>query len=309
MNLLNDYSYDDIGKLQQLYNYITNRYFEYKPENINLNKVKNITNDSMKKISQIQKITKLYFINPLELLYKDLYEKEKKIALDVDKCSICQCGFYDIEEIKDLDKIKSFDDYINTEIDTIVLQSCKDHFFHIDCILNLIGGKDSFKCPNCSKIYGKLIGNMPKGQMTYSINNHLHCAGYNNVGTIVIGYNMPSGRGYSGTRRTAYLPNNKEGQEVFVLLKVAFDRKHTFQVGTSVTTGQTNTVVWNGIHHKTNTSGGPTYFGYPDNTYFNRVKEELAAKGVTEESVMEENFGTDLETIAYNYLYSVNSFY
>jgi len=42
-----------------------------------------------------------------------------------------------------------------------------------------------------------------------------------------------------------------------------------------------NQVVWNGVHHKTNLSGGAAYFGYPDPTYFNRVKEELAAKGVT----------------------------
>lgn len=39
-------------------------------------------------------------------------------------------------------------------------------------------------------------------------------------------------------------------------------------------------VIWNGVHHKTNTSGGSTHYGYPDNTYFGRVKEELASKGV-----------------------------
>ena len=64
------------------------------------------------------------------------------------------------------------------------------------------------------------------------------------------------------------------------MLKIAFDRKLTFVVGTSVTTGQKNTVVWNGIHHKTSLTGGTNYYGYPDPTYFNRVKEELASKGV-----------------------------
>ena len=38
--------------------------------------------------------------------------------------------------------------------------------------------------------------------------------------------------------------------------------------------------MWNGIHHKTNTSGGSTRYGYPDDTYFNRVKLELALKSV-----------------------------
>lgn len=30
---------------------------------------------------------------------------------------------------------------------------------------------------------------------------------------------------------------------------------------------------------------GPTYYGYPDPTYFNRVKLELASKGVYPEDV------------------------
>jgi len=58
-------------------------------------------------------------------------------------------------------------------------------------------------------------------------------------------------------------------------------------VGTSVTTGKQNTVVWNGIHHKTSLGGGTQYFGYPDATYFNRVKEELASKGVTINDIKE----------------------
>ena len=41
-----------------------------------------------------------------------------------------------------------------------------------------------------------------------------------------------------------------------------------------------NQIVWNGIHHKTKLHGGSARFGYPDPTYFNRVREELAAKGV-----------------------------
>jgi deltex-like protein len=64
------------------------------------------------------------------------------------------------------------------------------------------------------------------------------------------------------------------------LLKEAFERKLTFTVGRSVTTGLDNQVVWNGIHHKTSTSGGSSSFGYPDPTYLTRVKEELACKGI-----------------------------
>jgi deltex-like protein len=66
------------------------------------------------------------------------------------------------------------------------------------------------------------------------------------------------------------------------LLVKAFERRLTFIVGTSVTTGRTNTVVWSGIHHKTSMHGGP--FGYPDDKYLNRVTLELADRGVTLES-------------------------
>ena len=43
------------------------------------------------------------------------------------------------------------------------------------------------------------------------------------------------------------------------LLKKAFEARLTFTVGRSVTTGMDNTVVWNDIHHKTNSRhpGGP----------------------------------------------------
>jgi len=162
---------------------------------------------------------------------------------------------------------------------------------------SLIGEKNYFKCPNCSKIYGILLGDMPYGTMKISKNKTMHCSGYNNVETIIINYQFPNGHNYTGTSRTSYLPNTKEGREVLALLKIAFDRKLTFTVGTSVTTGIKNTVVWNGIHHKTSLSGGCTNFGYPDSSYFNRVKQELASKGVLKESINQ-----PLEDIALEFL-------
>ena len=65
------------------------------------------------------------------------------------------------------------------------------------------------------------------------------------------------GKYYHGTSRTAYLPNTPEGQEILKLLKKAFDARLTFTVGTSHITGQTDTVVWNDIHHKTVMHGQP----------------------------------------------------
>ena len=92
---------------------------------------------------------------------------------------------------------------------------------------------------------------------------------------------LPDGTRYSGTSRTAYLPGNAEGIETLGLLILAFERKLTFLVGTSLTTGKKDTVVWAGIHHKTNTSGGVSHFGYPDETYFARVKGECSDRGIT----------------------------
>jgi Deltex C-terminal domain len=54
------------------------------------------------------------------------------------------------------------------------------------------------------------------------------------------------GKPYHGTARAAYLPDNAEGREVLALLQRAFDQKLTFTVGTSITTGISDCVVWNG---------------------------------------------------------------
>ncbi|CAF0967519.1 unnamed protein product [Didymodactylos carnosus] len=115
--------------------------------------------------------------------------------------------------------------------------------------------------------------------------------GYEGIsqGTISIYYKIPSGtqgplnpnpgQRYIGTSRQAYLPNNKEGQDILQLLQQAFDDGHIFTIGKSMTTGQDNVVTWNDIHHKTSPHGGPENFGYPDPTYLHRVREELASKG------------------------------
>ncbi|CAI5688063.1 unnamed protein product [Oreochromis niloticus] len=138
-------------------------------------------------------------------------------------------------------------------------------------------------------VFGKIIGDQPDGRMSnYTMPFSLR--GYSDCGTIGISYEIPSGiqtakhpnpgQRYSGIFRTAYLPNNKEGNEVLQLLKRAFDQRLIFTVGTSRTTGMDGQVTWNDIHHKTSTSGGPDRFGYPDPKYLSRVKEELKAKGI-----------------------------
>lgn len=164
------------------------------------------------------------------------------------------------------------------------LGQCKGHYYHKECISSAFCGAESLKCPVCGYLYGVQWGGMPPGTFDIVYHRDVTCDGFQ-PGSWVLDYHfskglLPSGQHYTGTSRTAVLPDTEEGREVLRLLICAFYRRQTFVVGTSVTTGKKNTVVWNGIHHKTSTDGGPTNFGYPDPTYFARIKEELAARGI-----------------------------
>ena len=68
--------------------------------------------------------------------------------------------------------------------------------------------------------------------------------------------------------------------QVLRLLHVAWERRLTFTIGTSVTTGATDTVVWNEIHHKTESSSNHSGHGYPDPNYLDNVLMELSLQGV-----------------------------
>ncbi|KAM4613715.1 E3 ubiquitin-protein ligase DTX3L-like [Polymixia lowei] len=123
-------------------------------------------------------------------------------------------------------------------------------------------------CPVCKAIYGMMEGNQPEGEMSVSYNSR-SLPGFYGFGTINITYSFPSGtqterhpnpgQRYNGTTRYAYLPDNQEGQKVLHLLQRAFKQKLVFTVGTSRTSGAKNQVIWNGIHHKTNTHGPERY--------------------------------------------------
>ncbi|XP_040214273.1 E3 ubiquitin-protein ligase DTX3L-like isoform X2 [Rana temporaria] len=182
-----------------------------------------------------------------------------------DKCPICLC------EMKD----------------KVILEKCK-HAYCKDCLKQLMAHKPV--CAICGVSYGTVTGDQPDGTMNVNTRKYQHLPGYSGCGTIEIIYDIPSGiqkenhprpgRSFSGARRTAYLPDNKEGNEILLLLKRAFDQRLIFTVGDSRTSGATDTVTWNDVHHKTSTSGGPQSFGYPDPDYLNRVRDELKAKGV-----------------------------
>jgi len=192
---------------------------------------------------------------------------------DGENCSVCLCSLQEDEAVE--------------------LAKCH-HFFHRQCITQWFKTRPS--CPECMTIYGVITGTQPPGDMSIryipitSQQRWDGLQGYPGIDIIEITYTFPNGiqtaehpspgRRYTGTRRVAYLPKNKEGEEVLELLKTAWTRRLIFTVGTSVTTGRSDTVVWAGIHHKTNKYGGSSNYGYPDETYFDRVKKELALVNV-----------------------------
>ncbi|XP_036910705.1 probable E3 ubiquitin-protein ligase DTX2 isoform X1 [Sturnira hondurensis] len=218
------------------------------------------------------------------------YTEELKTAPDED-CIIC---------MEKLSMASGYSDVTNSKTIGPVavgrLTKCS-HTFHLLCLLAMYcnGNKDgSLQCPSCKTIYGEKTGTQPRGKMEV-FSFQVSLPGHEDCGTILIVYNIPHGiqgpehpnpgkpftaRGFP---RQCYLPDNAQGRKVLELLKVAWKRRLIFTVGTSSTTGETDTVVWNEIHHKTEMDRNVTGHGYPDPNYLQNVLTELAAQGVTED--------------------------
>ncbi|OPL33018.1 hypothetical protein AM593_00619, partial [Mytilus galloprovincialis] len=161
------------------------------------------------------------------------------------------------------------------------LSRCK-HIFCEKCIEKCFIQTPA--CPVCNMVYGKLTGNQPDGIMIECFQKDIHLTGYKKCGVIKIFYSFLDGKQsflvynleismafiitelqghpnpgkvYRGTKRTAYLPDNPEGQKVHRLLRRAFQQRILFTIGSSRTTGKEDVVTWNDVHHKTRTDGGP----------------------------------------------------
>ncbi|KAJ4918952.1 hypothetical protein JOQ06_021296 [Pogonophryne albipinna] len=174
------------------------------------------------------------------------------------------------------------------------------HQYHLQCLVAMYnnGNKDgSLQCPTCKTIYGVKTGNQPPGKMEYHVIPH-SLPGHPDCKTIRIIYNIPPGiqgpehpnpgkpftaRGFP---RHCYLPDSEKGRRVLRLLLVAWDRRLIFSVGTSSTTGESDTVIWNEVHHKTEFGSNLTGHGYPDPGHLDNVLEELKAQGITEEECL-----------------------
>eukprot|EP00058_Branchiostoma_floridae_P022799 XP_002608289.1 hypothetical protein BRAFLDRAFT_87969 [Branchiostoma floridae] len=109
------------------------------------------------------------------------------------------------------------------------------HTFCSSCIDMSIKSKP--ECPVCKMPLGNRRGNQPDGSMAHRVDQSVRLPGYERYGTIVIDYHIPGGT------QGVHAHN--------IQLSGEFE-------GTSVMSGQPNTIVWNDIHHKTNIHGGPT---------------------------------------------------
>jgi len=166
-------------------------------------------------------------------------------------------------------------------------QCGRDHYYCKSCVKCLL--EKTMICPQCEK-EGFSQGNQPVGYMSWTTVKTCSLPGYEHCDVIVISFNFkdgiqgpehPSpGQPYSGLLITAYLPCNKDGQQVCRLLKQAFEARLMFTIGKSPATGEENKIVFNGIELKTSQSGGPANYGYPDPSYLDRVKIQLAEKGI-----------------------------
>lgn len=162
------------------------------------------------------------------------------------------------------------------------------HYYHDACIKMSLSA--NMKCPNCSTLYGMPCGGQPAGRMAITLQPFQLPGEPDSFGTYMIAYQFPSGlqgprhpspgTPYAGTSRRAFIPGTPRGRQVLRKFLRAWDARLLFTVGTSVTTGKPNCVIWNGIHHKTNVSGGPCQFGFPDATYLDSVEAELAGVGI-----------------------------
>jgi len=219
--------------------------------------------------------------------------------LDQD-CSICFEKLNSIPAVKST-QMTDTDDDDDDDIELLVALKKCSHVFHKECLREAL--KFDPKCPVCRTVCTEPQGKMPSGKMEIALDTDLMCDGFeeeqsdgsNDVGTWRIRYSIRSGTqkpyhdnpgvAYSSTAREAFLPNTEQSRRLLKRLTYAFSRGLTFTVGTSLTSGKQNAVVWASIHHKTRpfikrSGSSSRHHGYPDPGYFLNCNEELDALGV-----------------------------
>ncbi|KAF3851946.1 hypothetical protein F7725_005301 [Dissostichus mawsoni] len=174
------------------------------------------------------------------------------------------------------------------------------HQYHFQCLVAMYnnGNKDgSLQCPTCKTIYGVKTGNQPAGKMEYHVIPH-SLPGHPDCKSIRIIYNIPPGLQSIRTQGSPSLPEASPATATSPTARK--DARLIFSIGTSSTTGESDTVIWNEVlkqyynlferpkfvmyvHHKTEFGSNLTGHGFPDPGHLNNVLEELRAQGITED--------------------------
>ena len=101
-----------------------------------------------------------YLISLERFIEEYLRQKGKKKVtfgdIEKDQCSICLGELYENIESTNIPSI--MDNLFNNNKDVIRLPNCEGHYFHYDCMEPYCKNKQHIKCPNCSFIYGTMIG-------------------------------------------------------------------------------------------------------------------------------------------------------
>lgn len=218
--------------------------------------------------------------------------KEQKGIPKDESCPICLTPLLEPADV-DVPKTSVSSGLPKEEV--LALKKCS-HMFHTICIGTMLdsgpsGRSDelSISCPICQTIHGVKTGDQPSTGNMNVTHDSFSVPGYEGFRTIIINYSFSDGRTGTGTNysaagfpRVCYIPDNPEGRKVLELLKLAWERRLIFTIGTSVTTGRSNCIVWNNIHHKTEPHSNSSGHGFPDPNFLKNIKMELAVQGVTE---------------------------
>ena len=221
----------------------------------------------------------------------------KIFTKDVPKDSECLICLMPLIEPPDVENQKSLCSEFLPDV-VCGLKKCL-HMFHLVCIVAMLESTSDLKLPDlsitcsiCKTIHGIRTGDQPStGSMKVAIIVG-GLPGYEKFGAIEITYNFNDGMGDNGIMfiaagfpRVCYIPNCQEGQLILKLLELAWNRRLIFTVGTSVTTGLANCIIWNDIHHKTEPYSNLSGHGFPDPKFLENIKMELASLGVTEDEL------------------------
>lgn len=177
-----------------------------------------------------------------------------------------------------------------TQTTHIVKPPACEHYFHLGCAEPWF--QEHTDCPVCRTPVTVVRGTQPEHadnvMMQHQSDEDL--PGYAGDGTLQLTFFMPSGiqgvdhpmpgHPYYGCSVTAFLPNNSEGKEIARLFGLAFVRRLLFRIGYNDASNQADQIIVNGIELKLRRIGGPANQGYPDPSYFCRLKIDLREMGV-----------------------------